>query len=184
MNQRLKEFFSNIKFNESNWCWEWKNAKIYGYFRLNGKKTVCHKISYQLFIGPIPQGLELDHLCRNMKCCNPEHLEAVTHKENVLRGIGPTAINAQKTHCDNGHEYTPENTFIRPKSGNRDCRICMLSRSRAHHLKNRDKENAKSMKRYNENRDRINARARELWHIKQERRLAGDLLAAERCTVS
>lgn len=71
-------------------CWEWqreKNNKGYGRLRINGKKVSSHRHYYELHAGPIPDGLELDHKCRNRGCCNPEHLEIVTHKENVRRGL-------------------------------------------------------------------------------------------------
>jgi hypothetical protein len=79
-------------------------------------------------MGPIPPNRQLDHLCRNPQCVNPKHLDLVSHRENVLRGIGFYAINARKTHCPQGHPYTPENTIVElypssPKSGRR-CLIC------------------------------------------------------------
>lgn len=230
LNKRLEEFFSSIQFNESNWCWEWTRSLSagYGYFRLYDKKISVHRISYQLFKGQIPNDKELDHLCRNTKCCNPEHLEPISHKENVLRGNGPTAINSQKTHCDNGHEYTLENTFIR-KNGNRDCRMCMKISKRKSYNKHKDKRNAETLQHYHENRETIKSRRRELYrtnhseerkkknayvqsnrdHVRQyakewrlknkekfnsyqkkyrelqkEKQWAGDLIHAERCTVS
>jgi hypothetical protein len=75
------------------------------------------------YVGKIPEGLQIDHLCRVRECANPAHLEAVTCRENLLRGDTVTAHNANKTHCVNGHEYTPENTAI-TRDGCRRCRIC------------------------------------------------------------
>ena len=72
----------------------------------------------------ISSSKQVDHLCKNRKCVNPDHLEVISGKENTLRGMGPTAINARRTHCVNGHEFTPENTYIRPDDGARDCRTC------------------------------------------------------------
>lgn len=113
-------FMSKVKQNGS--CWEWlpkKNSRGYGQFSLTGKTDVAHRVSYRHFKGDIPLNYQLDHLCRNRKCVNPEHLELVTKRENLLRGVGASAINSKKTHCPKGHEYTKENTL---KSNNR--RIC------------------------------------------------------------
>lgn len=92
-----------------------------------------HRVAYEAAKGPIPEGLHIDHLCRNRACCNPDHLEAVTKRVNTLRGVGPTARNAAKTHCKWGHEFTPDNTIWRSYGG-RECRACKheisLARSR------------------------------------------------------
>ncbi len=117
------------KVEKTSTCWIWRAAihsiKGYGMFksRVGG---YAHRAAYELFIGPIPPGFSIDHLCRNKICVNPDHLEAVTHRENVLRGIGPTAINNRKIKCRNGHLFTRENTiFIKDKFHfRRRCRIC------------------------------------------------------------
>ena len=126
---RVDWFFNKVDKTES--CWVWKGATLNGYgkFLVNKKHVYSHKISYQLFKGEIPKGKELDHLCRNILCVNPEHLEAVTHRENVLRGIGPTAMNSKKTHCQRGHSYNEKNTFYY-KDGRRWCKICKIERQR------------------------------------------------------
>jgi hypothetical protein len=99
-------------------CWIWKGSLNPDGYPFFSQKSV-HRLSYQILVGPIPDGMEIDHLCRQRACVNPHHLEAVTHKVNVLRGNGPTAKNAQKTHCPRGHPYD-----IRLKSGGRWCSIC------------------------------------------------------------
>lgn len=81
-----------------------------------------HRVVWTLWRKPIPQGLTIDHLCRNKGCANPRHLEPVAHRENVLRGVSPAARHAQKIHCTNGHEFTPENTYR--YGGGRFCRAC------------------------------------------------------------
>lgn len=84
---------------------------------------VAHRVAWTLTRGPIPDGLHLDHLCRTPRCCNPSHLEPVSCRANVLRGIGPTAKNATKTHCPKGHAFTARNALDNG-SGGRRCRIC------------------------------------------------------------
>lgn len=96
----------------------------------DGRMYHSHRVAYELAKGPIPPGLQLDHLCRNPRCCNPEHLEPVTCRENVLRGVGIPAQRARMTHCDRGHELTPEN--IVPSAGYRRCRTCYNAYHRAY----------------------------------------------------
>jgi hypothetical protein len=113
-------------------CWEWTaalNVKEdgYGSFGGNGQIVLAHRFSYVLLVGPIPEGLTLDHLCRNRRCVNPDHLEPVTLRENILRGEGLTAKNARKTHCPSGHPYSGENLYVSPK-GDRRCRSCRRER--------------------------------------------------------
>lgn len=104
-------------------CWLWLGGLDkdgYGHFKVNKKTIQAHRFSYEHHKGPIPDGLVIDHLCRNPSCVNPEHLEAVTHKENLNRGIHRNSI---KTHCKNNHKFTPENTHV-DKNGWRYCREC------------------------------------------------------------
>lgn len=113
-------------------CWLWTgalNGHGYGVIKTNKERRV-HRFVYETLVGPVPEGLELDHLCRVRRCCNPTHLEPVTHAENVLRGVSPMAQQARQTHCIRGHEFTPENTYLRPDRFGRQCRTCNRARWR------------------------------------------------------
>jgi hypothetical protein len=113
-----------------NGCWLWngyKNNKGYGQFKLRGKIYYAHRLSFLLNKGEIESGLELDHLCKTPLCVNPDHLEAVTHQENMLRSNSVSGIAAKKTHCTKGHPYDNINTYIvHRKDGRveRHCRSC------------------------------------------------------------
>jgi hypothetical protein len=119
-------------------CWSWTastDSKGYGQIWIGSKRhkthrlVRAHRVSYVLLVGPIPnktadgKRITVDHLCRNHACVNPRHLEVVTHRENVLRGISGAAVNARKTHCPKGHEYDVVNTYVSPRGG-RLCRAC------------------------------------------------------------
>ena len=118
------------KVNQTPTCWLWtaSTRNGYGAYFHAGQMTPAHRVAYEHLIGPIPEGLEIDHLCRVRACVNPAHLEPVTHQENQLRGpyIGGKA---NQTHCIHGHEFTPGNTYIRP-NGTRNCLTCITTRTR------------------------------------------------------
>lgn len=112
-------------------CWSWHGSHHehgYGIISLEGKPRRVHRLVYEMLVGPIPEGLDLDHLCRNRGCCNPAHLEPVTRRENLLRGDTIVAAQVARTHCPLGHEYTPDNTRI--NNGCRSCRDCERQRDR------------------------------------------------------
>ncbi len=112
------------KVQKTDGCWEWLASRVAGYGRfraVSGEAHVqAHRWAYEALIGPIPDGLEIDHLCRNRGCVNPAHLEPVTARENVRRGIAPAAVNARKTHCPRGHLYD----YTWPSGFRRGCREC------------------------------------------------------------
>jgi hypothetical protein len=109
-------------------CWLWRGRptpKGYGVIGINGKDKYVHQVSYEAFIGPIPAGLVIDHLCRVRLCVNPAHLEPVTNKVNILRGMGACAQNTRKTECPKGHALTLDNLLPAPlRQGKRSCRTC------------------------------------------------------------
>lgn len=108
-----------------------------------GERTqFAHRLAYVAFRGPIPAGLQIDHLCRNRACVNPAHMETVTSRENTIRGEGPTAVNARKSHCIHGHEFTPENTYASP-SGRRVCRACRIEWDRDREPRKRVRDRSK-----------------------------------------
>ncbi len=125
-------------------CLEWqlhRDKDGYGKVHLDGKMHRAHRVAYEMAVGPIPPKYEIDHLCRNPCCINPRHLEAVTKRVNVLRGLSFCAVNAALTHCKNGHEFTPENTRIHvyPKETRRMCRACDRDRQRQYTLRQRER---------------------------------------------
>jgi hypothetical protein len=118
----LERFEAKVMRDPMSGCWLWAGAamaKGYGSFgAVPGKLILAHRWAYEHFVGPIPAGLVIDHLCRNRSCVNPAHLEAVTGLENTRRGARAIA-----THCKHGHPFDDENT-IRRANGGRDCRMC------------------------------------------------------------
>ena len=116
-------------------CWLWTGFIAdngYGGFSIGYSRVSAHRASYELFVGPIPEGLVIDHLCRVRHCVNPDHLEAVTQSVNVSRGSN---FNRDKTHCPQGHEYTPENVIRKTVDGGRSCRTCNREKCNARYAK-------------------------------------------------
>jgi hypothetical protein len=111
-------------------CVVYTGSSMRGYrqVREGARKTLVHRLMWEWLVGPIPDGMTLDHLCRNKACWWPDHLEPVSHRVNVLRGNAPMALHARKTHCHKGHEFDEENTYISPR-GHRVCRTCKRGRS-------------------------------------------------------
>ncbi|MFL2002166.1 HNH endonuclease signature motif containing protein [Microbacterium sp. A1-JK] len=118
--------WEQIQFTDT--CWLWLGPQIKGYGKSHG--TTAHRVVYRALVGPIPEGLELDHLCMRKLCVNPEHLEPVTRAENMRRRA------AAYVTCVNGHDFSPENTYIRP-GGGRDCRQCIRRRVAKHRARRR-----------------------------------------------
>lgn len=134
----MDRFWSKVDKTDADDCWLWMGARNpggYGLIWWEGGPRKAHRVAYELLVGPIPGGLQLDHTCHtndlectggvtceHRACCNPAHLEPVTNRENSLRGTSFAANNARKTHCPQGHEYTPQNTYL--LQGRRYCRAC------------------------------------------------------------
>ena len=130
--ERFLSKFRMPMFEDGCWLWEGTMGDHgYGFLWSGGKNLQVHRWSYGYFVGPIPAGLQLDHLCRNRRCVNPAHLEPVTARENTLRGYGPTSLNAVKTHCKRGHPFDATNTGYEPKG--RFCIPCKIILSLRRH---------------------------------------------------
>ena len=123
----IERFLNKIKINEKG-CWIWTgnvSNKGYGRFRFEGHKGYAHIFSFQYFNGPIPKGHEVDHLCRDSLCSNPDHLDAVTHNINVKRGLA----GIKRTHCKRGHLMDQANSMFE-KNGRRHCRTCHYAQNK------------------------------------------------------
>ena len=125
----LEKFNSLIQREDG--CWNWigpLDHEGYGRFSMFGKRWRAHRVAFHISKGDIPDGLALDHLCRNHRCVNPGHLEAVTWTENMRRGTGASARNIGKTHCPRGHAFTSDNTYIQLRASGRSKRSCLICR--------------------------------------------------------
>jgi hypothetical protein len=126
----LEQFLDKIRIAGSG-CWEWIGSCStggYGHFWIDGVCCSTHRLGYELWRGPIPYGLTIDHLCRNRRCLNPDHLEAVTHTVNVRRGLA-TGPQPKRDRCYRGHLFTSENTRLSP-DGAQHCKLCAADRQR------------------------------------------------------
>lgn len=124
LEQRL---WSRVERGDPSACWPWTGHLTGGYGRIRlpgGGGAPTHRVAYELLVGPIPEGLVLDHVCRNTVCCNPAHLEPVTVRENTRRGLNVVAENIKKTHCPRGHAYDATSV------GRRHCRTCKRDSTR------------------------------------------------------
>lgn len=146
---QIKRFLAKIKAEDMGYqtpCWTWTAAQDqlgYGRFWAFGKHMMAHRAAYEMLRHPIPDGMTIDHLCRNPSCVNPDHLEVVSQAENVLRGDAPAAHNARKTHCKNGHPFEGDNLIDTGSS--RACRICYNAYMKAYLREKRAKERAERL---------------------------------------
>lgn len=134
----VERFWDKVEKTDSG-CWEWQASCLprgYGRFGLDGVMVLAHRYSYELAVGPIPDGLQIDHLCSNPRCVRPSHLEAVTARVNLLRGDTIVARAAAATHCPQGHPYAGDNLVVE-KTGKRKCRACRKARDRRRYERGR-----------------------------------------------
>lgn len=136
-------FWAKIEVIDGHWIWMGARSGAhgkprdmqYGYFNVGGKILRAGRVAYTALVGPIPDGLELDHLCRIRPCVNPACLEPVTTRENCLRGESPASHQARQTHCKYGHEFTPGNTYN--YRGKRYCKACNRRKAREHYARSK-----------------------------------------------
>lgn len=137
-----KRFWRHIQKADTG-CWLWTASGLpggYGRFGVDGRLWLAHRWSYEHFVGKIPEGLEIDHLCKQRRCCNPSHLEPVTHTVNVRRGDVASVNRARLiaiTHCPKGHTYDAVNTHVRA-NGKRQCRACNRESAKRRYHKNKE----------------------------------------------
>ena len=128
--REVARFWKAVDSKAPDECWLWTRSlsRGYGQFQLHRggvwRPAKAHRVAFEMLVGPVPDHLQLDHLCRTPACVNPAHLEPVTNRENGLRGNSLPARNARKTHCQNGHELTPANTRRSGAHGRR-CTVCV-----------------------------------------------------------
>jgi hypothetical protein len=127
-----ERFWARVVKTDSCWLWRGSLTHGYGIFHIDGEQHRAHRWSYERFVGPIPDGLELDHLCRTKACVNPEHLQPVDGRENTIRGNSFAATNARRTHCPQGHALEGDNVLWvkRAKGVARRCRACYQEEAR------------------------------------------------------
>jgi hypothetical protein len=135
--ERSRRFWARVDHTHDLGCWPWTGRLLrsgYAQIKVEGRNLMAHRFAYEDAVGPIPEGMTLDHLCRVRSCCRPSHLEPVTPRENTLRGESMAAIHARRDCCVNGHMYMPENTLTYPGRP-RVCRECKNERNRQTRLR-------------------------------------------------
>jgi|SRR6266436_10149715 len=147
--EEARDFWTKVDMNgpKKPWmrkrCWIWRaflTKKGYASITFRSKKTYAHILSYLIHIGPIGEGLEIDHKCRTTNCIRPSHLQAITHRENMLRGNTIVTMQTARTHCPKNHPLSGENLYV--YAGKRGCFICRREQSNSYNKLHRKSESA------------------------------------------
>lgn len=133
-----ERFFEKVVVTGFCWLWEGAISAGYGNFGISGTSVIAHRWAYEHLVGPIPEGLVLDHLCRVRNCVNPDHLEPVTNEENIRRGYSISRMYRERSSCHNGHDYVEGSYYVSSK-GFRTCAICARKREQEYYWKNKSK---------------------------------------------
>jgi hypothetical protein len=137
---RLPDRFWRKVVEEPDGCWHWtacRSSNGYGKVSSGGRSSYAHRVAHEALVGPIAEGMTLDHLCRVRHCVRPDHAEQVPNRENLRRGTSPTAENGRKTHCAReGHPLSGDNLYVNPR-GERECRACRAAANARHDAKRR-----------------------------------------------
>lgn len=136
----IERWATKVDIFDGQGCWFWTGSTSggYGLFWSDGRKVKAHRFAYETAVGPIPPGLDLDHLCRQRDCVNPRHLQPVTRGENTRRGMAPAAVVNRRKVCSNGHALTPDNLY-HFATGKKRCRICVLAEGAASRARRRQR---------------------------------------------
>lgn len=173
--QDMSRFWAKVVIDPSG-CLLWAAAasgRGYGRFGHGGRQVQAHRFAYTALVGPIGDGLVMDHLCRNRACVRPDHLEPVTNRENLLRGEGPSAVAAARTHCVHGHPFDEANTWL-DKKGKRRCRSCDHAQQEKRREVKRDEVNAWKRAWYAKNRETVREQQRASYAANREARAAAE----------
>lgn len=154
--QLIERVMRRVEFDTNGGCWLWTGTLSRGHGQIvhEGCSVPVHRALYEALRAPVPKELTMDHLCRVRCCVNPDHLEPVTNRENLRRGYSPSAVHGRKTHCDHGHLFTPENTYL--YKGWRYCRTCIADYKREHKARGA----ALDRERHRRNRERLQQESR------------------------
>lgn len=178
-NHPIARFLEKVEFplkNNGSKCWIWLGSyggytdrNNYGRFWINEKNVTATHFAYE-FIGgmKIPESYQIDHLCKNTRCVNPEHLEAVSQQENFRRCTNPYALNKAKTHCKNGHQLSGENVYV-AKNGSRKCKECAKIRGKRYREENKEQMKKWQKDWYEEHKDAQNIKSKIYWNKNKER---------------